>query len=119
MGITLPTEIITFDKTPRVAIAFDKTSGVKQTVDTAREVLLVGQIGNNGPYPVAENVPVIVSPVKVKFCGRSGTEKVMGGDPFAVMVYEKSTPTNPLTARELVITGSGGPCTITVPFMKG
>lgn len=40
--ITLPTEIITSDKTPRTAVAFDRTSGVKQTVDTTREVLLVG-----------------------------------------------------------------------------
>lgn len=41
--ITLPTEILTSDKTPRTAVAFDRTSGVKQTVDTTREVLLVGQ----------------------------------------------------------------------------
>ncbi len=40
--ITLPSEIITSDKTPRTAVAFDRTSGVKQVVDTTREVLLVG-----------------------------------------------------------------------------
>ncbi len=46
--ITLPTEIITSDKTPRTAVAFDRTSGVKQTVDTTREVLLVGMATTMG-----------------------------------------------------------------------
>jgi phage tail sheath gpL-like len=41
--ISLPPEIVTSDKTPRSAIAFDKTSGVKQVADTARAELLVGQ----------------------------------------------------------------------------
>lgn len=42
--ISLPTEIITSDKTPRTAVAFDKTSGAKLTSDTAQSVLLVGQM---------------------------------------------------------------------------
>lgn len=53
--ITLPSEIVTSDKTPRVAIAFDRTSGVKQTVDTTREVLLVGMQHSTGT--VAVNIP--------------------------------------------------------------
>ncbi len=44
MGIPLPSELVLSDKTPRTAIAFDKTSGVKQIPDTARDVLLVGQM---------------------------------------------------------------------------
>jgi phage tail sheath gpL-like len=42
--ITLPSEIVLSDKTPRTATAFDKTSGVKQIPDTARECLLVGMM---------------------------------------------------------------------------
>jgi phage tail sheath gpL-like len=41
--ITLPTEIVTSDKTPRTAVAFDKTSGPKLLSDLAQTVLLVGQ----------------------------------------------------------------------------
>ncbi len=44
MEISLPSEILTSDKTPRTAVAIDRTSGVKQKADTAREVLLVGQM---------------------------------------------------------------------------
>jgi len=54
--IVLPTEIVTSDKTPRVAIAFDRTSGVKQTVDTTREVLLVGMMATSGAT-VSASVP--------------------------------------------------------------
>ncbi len=57
--ITLPTEIVTSDKTPRVAIAFDKTSGAKQTPDTAREVLLVGQMTSDAT--VAVNIPTALT----------------------------------------------------------
>jgi phage tail sheath gpL-like len=53
--ITLPSEIITSDKTPRTAVAFDKTSGAKQTSDTARLVLLVGQ--QVAAATVAPNTP--------------------------------------------------------------
>lgn len=53
--ITLPTEIITSDKTPRTAVAFDKTSGAKQTSDTAQLVLLVGQMV--AAATVAANTP--------------------------------------------------------------
>lgn len=53
--ITLPSEIVTSDKTPRTAIAFDRTSGVKSTVDTTREVLLVGMQHSTGT--VAVNIP--------------------------------------------------------------
>jgi phage tail sheath gpL-like len=42
--ISLPTEIVSSDKTPRTAIALDRTSGAKQTSPTAQEVLLVGQM---------------------------------------------------------------------------
>lgn len=48
MPISLPVEIITSDKTPRTAVAFDRTSGVKQTATTARDVLLVGQATSAG-----------------------------------------------------------------------
>ncbi len=48
MAISLPTEILTSDKTPRTAVAFDKTSGVKQRASTARKVLLVGQMISTG-----------------------------------------------------------------------
>ncbi len=41
--ISLPSEIILSDKTPRTAIAFDRTSGVKNVADTTRLTLLVGQ----------------------------------------------------------------------------
>lgn len=41
--ISLPTEIVQSDRTPRTAIAFDRSSGVKQIPDGAKEVLLVGQ----------------------------------------------------------------------------
>lgn len=53
--ITLPSEIVLSDKTPRTAVAFDKTSGVKQTVDTTREVLLVGMQHSSGS--VSASVP--------------------------------------------------------------
>lgn len=53
--ITLPSELIASDKTPRTAIAFDRTSGVKQTVDTTREVLLVGQMLSTAT--VAASIP--------------------------------------------------------------
>jgi phage tail sheath gpL-like len=53
--IVLPNEIVTSDKTPRTATAFDKTSGVKQTPDTARDVMLVVQRLATGT--VAENIP--------------------------------------------------------------
>jgi phage tail sheath gpL-like len=56
--ISLPTEIITSDKTPRTAVAFDKTSGAKQTSDTAREVLLVGQMLSTAT--VAANTPTML-----------------------------------------------------------
>jgi phage tail sheath gpL-like len=57
--ITLPTEIVTSDKTPRTAIAFDKTSGAKQTPDTAREVLLVGQMTTDAT--VDANTPTVLT----------------------------------------------------------
>jgi phage tail sheath gpL-like len=44
MTIPLSTEIVQSDKTPRVAIAFDKNSGVKQRSSTAREILIIGQM---------------------------------------------------------------------------
>jgi len=53
--ITLPTEIVTSDKTPRTAVAFDKTSGAKLTSDTAQAVLLVGQMV--AAATVAANTP--------------------------------------------------------------
>ena len=53
--ITLPTEIISSDKTPRTAVAFDKTSGAKLTSDTAQKVLLVGQMV--AAATVAANTP--------------------------------------------------------------
>ena len=43
MPIILPTEIVTSDKTPRFAMAFDRSSGSKRQRDTGRRVLLVGQ----------------------------------------------------------------------------
>lgn len=46
--IDLPSEIITSDKTPRTAVAFDRTSGAKQTSPTAQYVLLVGQAAPSG-----------------------------------------------------------------------
>ncbi len=55
MSITLPTEIISSDKTPRTAVAIDKTSGVKQVATTAREVLLVGQMLSTAT--VAASIP--------------------------------------------------------------
>jgi phage tail sheath gpL-like len=54
--ISLPTEIVSSDKTPRTAIAIDRTSGAKQTSSTALEVLLVGQMV--AAATVAANVPV-------------------------------------------------------------
>lgn len=48
--ISLPTEIVRSSKTPRTAIAIDKTSGVKQQADTAREVNLVGQMNPSGAF---------------------------------------------------------------------
>jgi phage tail sheath gpL-like len=54
--IVLPPEIVTSDKTPRVAIAFDRTSGVKQQASTAKEILIVGQMLAAGTQPV--NTPV-------------------------------------------------------------
>ena len=53
--IVLPSEIVLSDKTPREAIAFDRTSGVKQTVDTTREVMLVGQ--SLSTKTVADGIP--------------------------------------------------------------
>lgn len=53
--IVLPSEILTSDKTPRTAIAFDKTSGVKNSPDATREVLLVGQMV--AAATVAANIP--------------------------------------------------------------
>jgi phage tail sheath gpL-like len=53
--INLPPEIIYSDKTPRTAIAFDKTSGAKQIAPTARAVHLVGQMVSTAT--VAANVP--------------------------------------------------------------
>src|SRR6185295_19277868 len=58
MSISLPTEIITSDKTPRTAVAFNKTSGVKQTADTGREVLLVGMMTASGTATVA--IPYVI-----------------------------------------------------------
>lgn len=55
-NITLPSEILLSDKTPRTAVAFDRTSGVKQTVDTTREVMLVGMMAASGAT-VAASVP--------------------------------------------------------------
>ncbi len=54
-GISLPPEIVLSDKTPRTAVAFDKTSGTKNTPDTAREVALVGQMTDDAN--VLENIP--------------------------------------------------------------
>lgn len=59
-AISLPTEIITSDKTPRVAVAFDKTSGAKQTSPTAQYVLLVGQMAASGAT-VAANTPTVLT----------------------------------------------------------
>lgn len=56
--VVLPTEIISSDKTPRTAVAFDKTSGAKQISDTAREVLLVGQMV--AAATVAANTPTVL-----------------------------------------------------------
>ena len=55
-SIALPPEIVTSDKTPRTAMGFDTTSGVKQVSDTARRVLLIGQRAATGTQPV--NTPV-------------------------------------------------------------
>jgi phage tail sheath gpL-like len=57
--ITLPSEIITSDKTPRTAIAFDRTSGAKQLPDTARHVLLVGQMTSDAT--VAASIPTVIT----------------------------------------------------------
>jgi phage tail sheath gpL-like len=54
--IALPPEIVTSDKTPRVAIAFDRTSGVKQQASTTKEILIVGQMLAAGTQPV--NTPI-------------------------------------------------------------
>jgi phage tail sheath gpL-like len=54
--ISLPPEIVVSDKTPRTAIAFDKTSGARPTASTALEVLLVGQMVASAT--VAANVPM-------------------------------------------------------------
>lgn len=43
MSIILPTEIQQSNKTPRVAVAFDRNTGVQTTPDTTREVMLIGQ----------------------------------------------------------------------------
>lgn len=51
--IALPSEIILSDKTPRTAVAFDKTSGVKTKADTARSLLLVGMQLSTATVPVA------------------------------------------------------------------
>lgn len=48
MTISLPSEIVTSDKTPRVAVGFDRTSGVKQRSSTARDMLIVGQMVATG-----------------------------------------------------------------------
>jgi phage tail sheath gpL-like len=56
--ISLPTEIIQSDKTPRTAVAFDKTSGAKRNSDTAREVLLVGQMLSTAT--VSANTPTLL-----------------------------------------------------------
>ncbi len=42
--ISLPPDVDTSDKTPRVAIAFDRTSGVRQLPDKTVKVLLIGQL---------------------------------------------------------------------------
>ncbi|HLY95201.1 MAG TPA: phage tail sheath subtilisin-like domain-containing protein [Gaiellaceae bacterium] len=54
--IDLPPEISRSDKTPRTAVAFDRTSGVKQTSDLQKFVLLVGQKLAAGS--IASGVPV-------------------------------------------------------------
>jgi phage tail sheath gpL-like len=54
--INLPPEIVLSDKTPRTAVAIDRTSGAKQTSPTALDVLLVGQMV--AAATVAANVPV-------------------------------------------------------------
>lgn len=56
MSITVPTEIVQSNKTPRVAIAFDKNSGVKQRSSTARDMLIIGQMLSAGGTATA-NVP--------------------------------------------------------------
>jgi phage tail sheath gpL-like len=53
--ITLPTEIVQSDKTPRTATALDKTSGVKTVASTAQTVLLVGQ--STSAATVAASIP--------------------------------------------------------------
>ncbi len=53
--ITLPTEIVQSDKTPRTAIGLDKTSGVKTVASTAQSVLLVGQ--QTSSATVAASIP--------------------------------------------------------------
>ena len=57
--ISLPSEIISSDKTPRTAIAFDKTSGSRPTADTALEVLLVGQMVAAATVAAATPVPLL------------------------------------------------------------
>jgi phage tail sheath gpL-like len=56
--IALPPEIVTSDKVPRVAIAFDRTSGNKQVADRAKAVLLVGPKLTAGTQPVATPVEI-------------------------------------------------------------
>lgn len=57
--IVLPPEIVTSDKTPRAVMAFDRQSGVKQTANTTKSILLIGQMAATST--IAANTPTQLS----------------------------------------------------------
>ncbi len=109
MSITLPTEIISSDKTPRTAIAFDKTSGVKQRSSTARKVLLVGPM-NAASASATASIPYAL-------LRESDSETLFGKGSvldFAAKAAFKANPFVDLTA--VALTESGVKATATVIF---
>lgn len=108
MSIDLPPEIIKSDKTPRTAIAIDKTSGVKQRSDTAREVLLVGMMaGSGGTASVATPYEILR---ETQGEGLFGAGSMLD---FAIKAAFKAHPFVKLSAVAVAEAGVKGSATVT------
>lgn len=107
MPITLPTEIVQSDKTPRTAIAFDKNSGVKQRASTARDVLLVGQMVSTGTATAS---------VPYEIFRESDGETLFGAGSildFAIKAAFKAHPLAKLSAVAIADAGVKAAATVT------
>lgn len=105
--IVLPPEIVTSDKTPRVAIAFDRTSGVKQQASTAKEILIVGQMGAASTIPA--NTPT-------QLLRETDSEAFVKGSPIDIAAKAAflANPNIILSAVGIADAGTKATATITI-----